>query len=222
MLVDTGFKWPDIVEDCIARAGGSSATGEDVLNLTRSLRILMEDWQAKGFPTWRIRTVTKTVIAPSTSIRLPDCIDDIIAVASRVDTTAKGRDGPMERIGPDEYHRLASKRSTGRPSQWYLQRSTCPELFVFPVGYKDRPTYLDIMYVERPAAFAAFDPTDDIPGRWLKALVMGLAHDLACKRPVKGGEYNEGLIQRLQMQADAATEAAQRADRQRTVFKVRF
>ncbi len=62
------------------------------------------------------------------------------------------------------------------------------------------------------------DQTDDVPGRWLEALITGLAYDLSRKRP----PFDEGLIQRLKGEAAEAEDKAQRADRGRQRFRYKI
>lgn len=220
-MKDTGFEWEDIVEDAVARAGGTSATGEDVLKLTRGLRIIEERWQAAGFPTWRLKTHRVTLTGLSPEVQLPKNIDDIVAVNSI--RSSLHSEMKMRRISEGQYHALTTKDTTGQPSQWALRRGVRPSLLIFPIGSTvGEGDALNILYVERPERFEAFEATSNIPGRWLEALVISLAHDLARKRPLTGGGYDEKTIQRLTMEMAEAEQRAQNADRERVDWRVRI
>jgi hypothetical protein len=118
----------------------------------------------------------------------------------------------MRRISATQYAQLANKATLGDPSQFWLDRRDRPRLHVYPIG----PAPLVITYVARPAEFDRYSSdTGDVPGRWLEAMVTGLALDLARKRP----PYNEGLINRLRGEALEAETLAQRADRDRGRFR---
>ena len=213
---DTGFDWADLVDEAVSRSGGETSTAADILKVRRSFRILSERWMAKGYNTWRLTSKRFLVMGVTTSINLPDCVDDIIQVNSRINGTTESN---MSRITANQYAQLTSKETKGQPSQWYLRRGNdCPELFLYPIGSATATTEVFVYYVERPAAFERYDPMDDIPGRWLEALVTGLALDLARKRP----PYDEALINRLKGEASEAEEIAQRADRERVNFRVRI
>jgi len=146
-------------------------------------------------------------------IPLPACVDDIIHVVHE-------RGGELTRIPPDRYMTIGPKDRIGTPGEWWLAREECPKLYLHPTG---NGTPLEVWYVERPANFNASSANmDDVPGRWLEAMILGLALDLARKRPGDGGSYNEGLIQRLVAEAAEAEDIAMRADRDRSRFRYRI
>ena len=128
------------------------------------------------------------------------------------------QDTPRALVLAIEYAQLASKETKGNPSQYYLDRKEQPKLFLFPIGDPYFADQINVWYVSRPEDFDRYgDTTDDVPGRWLEALVSGLALDLARKRP----PYNEPLIQRLKAEAAEAEDLAQRADRGRERYRYR-
>lgn len=210
-MAATGFDFADILDDAVDRAGGDQTTAADVVRVRRGMRLLLERWEAQGFNTWRIKTTTVLATGLVTTARLPDDLDDVLNVSAVQD---HGSESSMRRISATEYAQLATKRSTGNPSQYWLDRKEPPVLHVYPVG----PAPLVITYVARPADFDRFgNNTDDVPGRWLEALILGLALDLARKRP----PYDDALINRLNMEAKEAEGLAQRADRDRIRFRYR-
>lgn len=210
--METGFTFADVYDDVVARAGGEQSTAEDVIRVRRGLRLLLERWEAKGYNTWRIRNM-KVVASGQPFIRLPVCVDDVVHVVHE-------NGGQLERIPPDRYMIIGSTPRLGSPGQYWLAREECPKLYLDPRGSGDR---LDVWYVERPANFqAAAANMSDVPGRWLEAMILGLALDLARKRPGDGGVYNEGLISRLAAEAAEAEDIAMRADRDRSRFRYRI
>lgn len=214
--MNTGFEFSDVVDEAVERSGGQQATAEDIQKIRRGLRILTERWIAQGFNTWRIESHVGVANGVTPELKLPSNVDDVIQVNAQ---NADGSESPMERIGPVQYAQLSSKTTTGLPSQYYLDRKDCPSLYLYPLGDEDLETKVITYYVARPDDFERYgDATDDIPGRWLEALVSGLALDLARKRP----PYNEPLIQRLKMEAVEAEDLAQRADRGRHRFRYRI
>lgn len=211
----TGFEFSDIVDEAVDRSGGQQATAADVTKIRRGLRILTERWTAQGFNTWRIEKYETVANGLIPNIRLPDGVDDIIQVnAVRSGFT----ESTLRRISPVEYAQLTSKTTKGQPSQYYLDRKEKPNLFVYPIGTPNHPDAIIVYFVARPADFDRYgDTTDDVPGRWLEALISGLSLDLARKRP----PYNEALINRLKMEALEAEDLAQRADRGRERYRYR-
>lgn len=212
--MSTGFEFADLVDEAVERSGGETATASDIIKIRRGLRILTERWTAKGYNTWRIKTHTGLVNGTGPRISLPECVDDVIQVNSQ---RAGLSEKTLRRISAVEYSQLTSKTTQGQPSLYYLDRKECPDLYVFPIGSPNQPDTIITYYVERPAEFDHYTVADDVPGRWLEALVTGLSLDLARKRP----PYNEALIQRLTMEAAEAEDNAQRADRGRERYRYR-
>lgn len=224
-ISDTGFDFADIVDEAVDRSGGQTATAADVLRVRRGLRLLTEAWNAEGYNLWRV--MSSSVVIPAGSgvphITLPRNVDDVIQCNSRRWDGSGGfpnAEMPMIRISEAQYAILTTKTTAGRPSQYCLRRSDPPELLVFPIGDEGFGWELTYTYVERPARFERYDSVSDreVPGRWLGALVAGLALDLAKKRP----PFNEELIARLQRDYDAAASLAQMGDRGRQRFRYRI
>jgi hypothetical protein len=212
---DTGFDFADLVDEAVARSGGEGATAADVLNVRRSFRLLTERWLAKGFNTWRIREAQVSVLGVTPVVRLPPQVDDIVTVNVR---TAGGSEINVRRISPAEYHSLTNPLTKGMPAMFYLDRTSPPSLYIFPIGTATSPTTLIVSYVARPDGMERYSAADDVPGRWLEALTLGLALDLARKRP----PYDEALISRLKGEAMEAEDTAMAADRGRHRFRYRI
>lgn len=211
--METGFTFADVYDEVVSRAGGEQTTAEDVIRVRRGLRLLLERWEAKSFNTWRIRMRRVVAVGGQPFIALPPCVDDIIHV-----THVRG--GELTRIPPDRYMTIGPKDRLGTPGEYWLAREECPKLYLHPTGNGDQ---LEVWYVERPADFNASSANmGDVPGRWLEAMILGLALDFARKRPGDGGVYNEGLIQRLAAEAAEAEDIAMRADRDRSRFRYRI
>lgn len=209
------FDFSDVVDEAVDRSGGETSTAADVLRVRRGMRMLTERWAAQGFNTWRIATKTFTISGTAQTITLGDDVDDVIQVNSQRQGLGEQM---MRRISPSQYAQLTTKDSQGQPSQYYLDRRDNPVLFLFPIGTPGYETTILVYYVQRPENFERYgDTTDDVPGRWLEALISGLALDLARKRP----PYNEELIARLKVEAADAEDLAQRADRGRQRYRYR-
>ena len=221
-MEQSGFDFADVVEDAVQRSGGETATAEDILKVRRGVRLILERWAAMRYNTWRLSTLS--VLAAGPEVRLTDKIDDIITVTSALGSG--GTESPMTRIGPEQYFKLTTKDTPGTPSQWYLSRENdSPKLFIYPIGASGQTTTLNIYAVTRPAAFDSYDNGLDAPSRWLEAMVLGCALQLAQKRPINiegvATTYDEPLIARLTSEYLQALDVASNADRQRTTYRLR-
>jgi hypothetical protein len=211
----TGFDFADIYDEVVSRAGGEQSTAEDVLRVRRGMRLILERWEQQGYNTWRIRQQSVLASGSSSGIKLSSCVDDVIHVLRQ-------GGGPLERATMDRYMRLPDKSKTGRPGLFTLMRQEPPVLRLYPCGDAGTPETLEVWYVDRPDAFSNTGTThDDVPGRWLEAMIVALAHDLARKRPGPNG-YNEQLIMRLDAERREAEEICRRADRDRARYRYRI
>jgi hypothetical protein len=210
------FDFNDVVDEAVERSGGQEATAADIVRIRRGLRLLTERWLAQGFNTWRIGQQAYGASGQARAISLPSTVDDVI----QVNVIRSGHtETPLMRISPVQYAQLTNKDLQGLPSQYYLDRKDSPNLYIFPTGLADGTTNVIVYFVQRPEDYDRYgDTTDDVPGRWLEALVSGLALDLARKRP----PFNEALIQRLKTEAAEVEDLAQRADRGRQRYRYRI
>ena len=213
---NTGFDFADLVDEVVSRAGGETATAADILKIRRGWRILTERWMAQGYNTWRIKTMQLGIAGDFPEVRLPNCVDDVVQINS-INGDSRSETG-MRRISASEYAQLTDKGTRGQPTQYWLQRTEPPVLHIFPIGQSNRQDGLTITYVERPEDYETYEAGDDVPGRWLEALTIGLALDLAKKRP----PLNEGLIARLSGEAMQAEALAQANDRDRANYRYRI
>jgi hypothetical protein len=208
--------FPSVYEDIVARAGGEQSTAEDVLKVERSMTIVLQRWANKRYPTWRVKQATVTATGYSPAIALPDDLDDVLQ-ASLVDG------GTLSRIPSSRYMQIATKDQQGAPGQFWLNRAEPPVLMVHPVGTRGTAHRIELWYAALPPQWDRGRPGSDVvPGRWLEALILGCAHDLAAKRPTAGGGYDEELIARLKGESAVAEETALNADRDRSRFTYRI
>lgn len=218
-IADTGFDWADVVDEAVDRSGGKTATADDVIKVRRGFRLLTERWNALGYNLWRLTTTTAYLSGLTPSITLPGDVDDVVNVGvSTVGTSV--RLPAMRRLSEAEYAALPSKTVEGMPTQFCLRRTTPPEMMVFPIGRPYADHELEITFVARPGQFARYDDPKvaEVAGRWLEALVLGLARDLARKRP----PYNETTITRLKAEAAEAEALALQGDRGRQPYRYRI
>lgn len=208
--MDTGFTFADIYDEVVSRAGGEQSTVDDVMRVRRGLVLLLNEWEAAGYNTWRIKSLRLTTPLASDTITLPRHVDDVVMI-----TREAG--GELERVPMDVFMQRYKVSATGAtPASWALFREEDPVLRFYPYGAEIK---LVVWYVQRPDDFdRAQSNLDDIPSRWLNAVIAGLAHDLACKRP----PYNEALISRLERESIRQFNIAKDNDRDRARFRYRI
>lgn len=221
MVWRSGFDFGDVVEEVIDRTVGESSTAEDVTSIRRSIYLLMEEWHAAGYNTWRVRQRDFSFGSTEGRVALPTELDDILQANIVLSYGSDGapRETPLSRMSETQYAQLNTKSAQGVPTQYVLYRTEPPSLAVFPVGRQSQTETLRLTYIARPAAFDRFDNDSDIPSRWLRALIFGVAADFASKRPRR---VDPSLVQRLDVRYDEARELALRNDGQRVGWKMRM
>ena len=167
----------DLIEEAYERCGFEQRTGYDAKTARRSLNLMFADWANRGVNLWTVKLGTQTVTAADTNYQLDASIADLLEVVIRRD----GVDYEMERISRGEYHSLPNKTSTGRPSQFYFNRQTTPELNIWP-SPENSTDQIRYYYVQRIEDADALVNDVDAPFRFLPCMAAGLAYYLAVKK----------------------------------------
>lgn len=180
---------------------GETLSGDELTQGAEALNTLVKAWHAEGVFLWTMTLNTTALVASTASYALGN---DIIGIdrAFRVDTND---DVPVRLISYRDYQGIHDKDASGDPTRVAIDygRST-PTLYVWPV-----PTgagtlkHLDITRMQDLDTAGA---TPQIPQRFLKALVYGLAADLADEHlvPLQERRYLDSKARELFMKAKAS------------------
>jgi hypothetical protein len=169
---------------------------------------MLAEWANRGLNQWTIKQTTINMVSGTAIYALSaDTIDVLGAVLRR-----SNDDYTIERLSRDEYLNLPSKTTTGRVSQFFVDRQITPELKVWPVP--DNST--DQVVLERLVRLDDADTytnTLEIPFRFYPCLAAGLAYYIALKKA-------PDRIQLLKALYEEEFERAMSEDRDRASFKV--
>lgn len=167
----------DLIEEAYERCGFEMRTGYDAQTARRSLNLLFSEWANRGVNLWTVKLGTQTLTVNDSNYQLDSSIADILEVVVRRDSV----DYEVERISRSEYHNLPNKTTTGRPSQFYFNRQTTPEINVWPTP-ENSTDELRYYYVQRIEDADTLVNDVDAPFRFLPCMASGLAYYLAVKR----------------------------------------
>ena len=118
----------DYIEEAFERCGLEVRTGYDIRTAKRSMNLMLAEWANRGLNQWTIEQRTQTVTADDKDYSLgTDVIDILSAVVRR-----SGTDFSLSRISRDSYLAIPNKSSTGRPTQFFLDRQITPNLKIWP------------------------------------------------------------------------------------------
>ena len=208
----------EYVEEAFERCGAELRTGYDLRTARRSLNLLFADWSNRGINMWTIEQGSQVLTPGTNTYTLPadtvDLIEHVIRTgAGNVSTQT---DLTITRISVSTYSSIPNKLQQARPIQVYINRqAAAPQFTVWPTPDNSQTYTLVYWRLRRiQDAGAGGTYTQDIPFRFLNALVAGLAYYLSMKIP--------GAIERMQtlkQQYDEAWELASTEDREKAAVR---
>jgi len=198
----------DYIEEAFERCGLEVRTGYDLKTAKRSLNLMFADWANRGLNQWTIAQRNFTVTENDGDVDLGTDVIDILSLVVRRD----GTDYALNRISRDEYLNIPTKSTTGRPTQFFVDRQINPVLKMWPLPDNSTDVVLYNALVRMDDA-DNYVNTLQLPFRFYPALAAGLAYYMSIKR----------APDRLQMLKGIYEEEINRAmdeDRDRASFRV--
>ena len=168
----------DIINEAYERCGLETRSGYDLKTAKRSLNLMFAEWANRGINLWLVEERSKTLTASSAEYTLgTDVIDIMEAII-----TKSSKDYKLERISRAAYFSFTDKTSTGRPTQFYLQRGVTPKIFFYPTPDSTSTyTFKFHALTRNQDAGEDYTNTPEVPFRFLPCLISGLAYYLAMK-----------------------------------------
>lgn len=198
----------DYIEEAFERCGVEVRTGYDLKTAKRSLNLLLADWANRGLNQWTIKQTTITCISGTADYTLDADTIDILSVVVRRDNTDYG----IERLSRDEYLNIPDKTSTGRPSQFFLDRQITPVLKVWttPENSTDQLIFDRLVRIDDADTFTN---TMEVPFRFYPCLAAGLAYYISIKKAPNRTQFLKAIY-------EEEFERAMTEDRDRASFNV--
>jgi len=208
----------EYVEEAFERCGAELRTGYDLRTARRSLNLLFADWSNRGINMWTIEQGQQVLTAGTNTYTLPadtvDLIEHVIRTgAGNVSTQT---DLTITRISVSTYSSIPNKLQQARPIQiWINRQAAAPQFTVWPTPDNSQTYTLVYWRLRRiQDAGAGGTYTQDVPFRFIPALVSGLAYYLSMKIP--------GAMERMQVlkaQYDEDWLAASTEDREKAAVR---
>ena len=214
---DFNLDLSEYIEEAFERCGAELRSGYDFRTARRSLNLLFADWSNRGINMWTIEQGTQTLSQGTATYTLPadtvDLIEHVIRTgAGNASTQA---DLQITRISVSTYSSIPNKLQQSRPIQvWINRQQAAPQFTVWPVPDGSQ-TYQFVYWRLRRIDDAGNGVnTQDVPFRFINALVAGLAYYLSMKIP--------GAMERMQAlkaQYDEAWDLASTEDREKAAVR---
>ena len=173
--------------------GGTSGDTASITSLpsatTMAITIPSGTFTATETITGGTSSATTTVSAVVDLTNVQSTIDLLSVVVTRSST-----DFSLNRISRDDYISIPNKDTTGRPSQFFVDRQVTPVLKVWPVPDKNT----DIVKFDRLTRMDDSDTytnTADLPFRFYPCLVAGLAYYISVKRAPDRIQFLKGIYE---------------------------
>ena len=198
----------DYIEEAFERCGLEIRTGYDLKTAKRSLNIMLAEWANRWLNQWTIEQRTQALTADDVDYTLGTDVIDVLSVVVR----RSGTDFNMSRISRDTYLSIPTKTTTGRPTQYFLDRQITPNLKIWPAPENST----DVIHYDALTRIQDADTmqnTLEIPFRFYPCLAAGLAYYIALKRA-------PDRIQLLKTSYEEEFDRAMAEDRDRSSFTI--
>lgn len=190
----------ELIQEAGERAGYEIRSGNDMRTARRSLNLLLAGWANMGLNMWTFEQGSIALTEGDATYSLPADTVDLLDTVIRTGSGSTQSDITISRIPLPTYAAIPNKTTEGRPIQVLVTRTATPSITVWPVPDADN-TYTFVYWRMRRLQDAGNGAnTQDVPFRFIPALVAGLAYYLAMKVP--GGspmlaqlkqDYNETM-----------------------------
>jgi hypothetical protein len=184
----------NLIEEAFERCGSELRTGYDIKTARRSLNLLTIEWANRGINLWTVEQGEIPLVQGQITYDLPVDTIDLLDHVVRTGTGQNQTDINITRISESTYITIPNKNAQGRPIQVWINRQSGanypvtgikhPTVNVWPAP--EQSNYYTMVYFRLRRIQDAGDGgthTQDIPFRFLPAMVAGLAYYLSLKIP---------------------------------------
>lgn len=185
----------NLVEEAFERCGSELRTGYDLRTARRSLNLLTIEWANRGINLWTVEEGSILLSTNTITYNLPIDTIDLLDHVVRTGTGQNQTDINISRISGSTYSTIPNKNAQGRPIQVWINRQSgatnpaptgveYPTINIWPVP--DQNNFYTFVYWRLRRiqdAGTGGTNTQDIPFRFLPAMVAGLAYHLSMKLP---------------------------------------
>ena len=187
----------ELFQEAYERIGiDGSRSGYHLRSARRSLNLLLSEWDNRGVHLWKVKLATIPLILgqaqydyTSDPSNYPNDINDVLEAYVRNNTvTTNPVDISLTKIDRSAYAALPNKLSQGTPSQYYVQRTYSPSIFLYLTpgsNYSNAANPSDYQlrfyYLAKIEDAGAYTNTPDVVFRFLPSLTSGMAYYLSIK-----------------------------------------
>ena len=187
----------ELIQEAYERIGiDGSRSGYQLKSARRSINLLLSEWDNRGVHLWKVEKATVNLVLGQAEYNyaadptnFPNNINDVLEAYIRNNTvTTAPVDISLTKIDRSAYAALPNKLSQGTPSQYYVQRTYSPSIFLYQTAgsnYSNSASPSDFQfkfyYLAKLEDAGAYTNTPDVVFRFLPALTSGMAYYLSIK-----------------------------------------
>jgi hypothetical protein len=176
-----------ICQEAYERCGLQIRSGNDLQTAKRSLNLMLAEWANRGINLWTVKKQEKALAANTTSLTGAnlfgagaDAPEQIVDITDVIIRDSSNNDYSVNAISRATYWNYTVKTTSGRPTQFYFERTINPTLYLYPAANE---AYTLIYYaLVRMADSGDYTNNSEIPFRFLPCLVAGLAYYISMKK----------------------------------------
>ena len=176
-----------ICQEAYERCGLQIRSGNDLQTAKRSMNLMLAEWANRGLNLWTIQLQEKSIAADTTNLTGTslfgsgaDAAQQIIDITDVVIRDSSNNDYSATPISRSTYLNYTVKTTSGRPTQYYFERTINPTLYLYPAANE---AYTLIYYaLVRMADSGDYTNNSEIPFRFLPCMTAGLAYYIAMKK----------------------------------------
>ena len=178
----------EIIAEAFERCGidPQTRTGDHAVSARRSLNLLFSEWANRGINYWALSSGTLNLSSGTAVYNLPAGVIDLMDVVINNSASSSQSDTIVNKITISEYTQIPNKTSSGRPSQYMIDKglqsgsNNISKIYVWQVP--NISTYvLQYWSMNQLEDITASNQDTDIPYTWSECICAGLASKLSVK-----------------------------------------
>tara|TARA_R110000744_G_scaffold243181_2_gene360125 strand:+ start:31 stop:729 length:699 start_codon:yes stop_codon:yes gene_type:complete len=178
----------EVIAESFERCGidPQTRTGHHANSARRSLNLLFSEWANRGINYWAVSTSTLSLSTDTITYNLPAGVIDLLDVVIHNSADSTISDTLINRITIAEYNQIPNKTSSGKPSQYMIDKglqsgsNNISKLYLWQSP--DINTYvLNYWSINQLDDVTVSNEDTDIPYTWSECICAGLASKLAVK-----------------------------------------
>lgn len=176
----------EVIDEGYERCGLSTTSGYDLRSARRSLDLLFAEWGNRGIHLWKVALNENALVSGqaeySVASNVSDVLEAFVSSTTALSNSSDTQDVSLAKMDRSTYAALPNKLATGQPSQYYVERSITPKIYLYQAPDLNTYTTLKYYVIKRIEDAGAYTNDADVAYRFLPCMCAGLAYYLSMKK----------------------------------------